>query len=236
MVGLLRLCCLALALALAAMPSLPAKAQGVDGVGRLETPNGAAFCSGALVAADVVLTAAHCVAKWADQLSAVPDAISFRPGRLRASPSVAVERIVLHPLYHRSLNTAQKLRFDLALVKLVEEVPADISAALLQGKEATEGERLFIVSWRGSDGGTPQQKSCDVRHGMPGLVTLECEVKMGESGSPVLRQGENGLEVVAVISSLSRLHDRPTAQASDVALRLPALMQELARALKSDGS
>jgi hypothetical protein len=40
----------------------------------------------------------------------------------------------------------------------------------------------------------------------------------------VLRKTENGLELVAIISSRANLLQQPIAQASDVALRLPPLM------------
>ena len=213
-----------------------AGAQGVEGVGRFETSTKGAFCTGTLVAQDIVLTAAHCVAKWTGETSPVTNEFSFRPGKLRASPAIGVKRVVLHPLYRRALNDLQKLRFDLALVQLDAPVPEAVSGVLGYGVEAQQGERLYIVSWRGADTSQPRQKACPVRHGYPGLVTLSCEVRGGESGSPVLRHGEEGLEVVAVVSSRLTLGDSPVAQASNVVIRLPALLLELDRALKDEAS
>ncbi|MEM9970155.1 MAG: trypsin-like peptidase domain-containing protein [Pseudomonadota bacterium] len=205
-------------------------------MGRLETGASGAFCTGVLVSPDLVLTAAHCVAKYEGALSLQEAEFSFRPGTLRASPAFSADHVVLHPLYRRSLNYLQQLRFDVALVKLAEPVPDTVTLPLPYGVEAELGENLFIASWRAVAGGTPEQKSCDVISGMPGLVTLDCAVWGGESGSPVLRKSETGLEVVAVVSSRTDLADEPAAQASNIVIRLPALMQELARQMKVGGS
>ena len=213
-----------------------AAAQSIDGVGRLETTAGGPFCSGALVAPDLVLTAAHCVAKWTGGSLDAEHGFAFRPGRLRGAPSIEAKSITLHPLYRRALNKLQELRFDLALVQLSQPIEAEISAPLPRGTEAEIGEDLFIVSWRGGDGGTPRQKRCGVRPGYPGLVTLGCAVFGGESGSPVLRQVDGGLELVAVVSSRSEAQSQPTAQASNIADRLPALLQEFERTRSAAGS
>jgi trypsin len=72
------------------------------------------FCGGALVAADLVLTAAHCVAdRSPTQIEVVVGADNLCRGRPIDGRRVAVERIALHPEYG-----APSRRFDLALLTL----------------------------------------------------------------------------------------------------------------------
>ncbi len=69
----------------------------------------------------------------------------------------------------------------------------------------------------------PRQRACEVVDGIEGLVTVACAVAGGESGAPLLRKIQAGLELVAVLSSSSSQGQQPVGLASDVALRLPPL-------------
>lgn len=208
-----RLVCLFLSVA------LPASATQIGAVGRLESTVGNGSCSAVLVAPDIVLSAAHCVN---------PDKITwaFRPGdgqinRVRHG----VTRAFHHPMYEVTQDRVLwKLRFDLAIARLEAPVPPARATPIPPGPEAQVGETLYVVSWRRDGSTKPRQRACKVIGGATGLVTLACRVQGGESGAPVLRKTDSGLELVAIISSRSTLLDQPIAQASDVALRLPPLM------------
>ncbi len=204
-----------------------AAADTVPAAGRLEDPQRGTTCSASLVTPDVVLTAAHCVAKYLNDTSGEPIPIVFRPGTGLVAATYPIDRIVVHPLYDRVNDPRNwSLRFDVAAVHLETPVPPDIAEPLETGPEAQIGEKLFIVSWRTHNSPQPRQRACEVMPGARGLVTLACKVSGGESGAPVLRKGENGLELVAVISSRGQFLQQPVAQASNVALRLPPLLAE----------
>ncbi len=202
-----------------------ASADTIPAAGRLEDAQRGTTCSASLVAADIVLTAAHCVAKYrnAENEGSIP--LVFRPGTGEYAEPYPIDRIVLHPLYDRVNDPRHwSLRFDLAAVHLARPVPPDVAEPLNAGPEARIGERLFIVSWRAQNARQPRQRACQVMPGARGLVTLACKVSGGESGAPVLRMGDNGLELVAVLSSRGQFLQQPVAQASNVALRLPPLL------------
>ena len=194
-------------------------AQDISGVGRIEFETGGS-CSAVLIEPDVVATAAHCAGK--DPASGVV----FRPSDLRGGRLFPVERFVRHPLYNSSARIEWQYRFDIAVAKLTEPVPATRAQPLPLGEDAETGERVFVVSWRGGDDRL-RQRACSVIDGIPGLVTLGCEVRGGESGAPVIRKTDDGLEIVAIISSRTRLLEQPVAQASNVRLRIPPLLNAL---------
>lgn len=196
-----------------------AAASQIGAVGRVENTASAGGCSAILVAPDLVLSAAHCI-------SHDSTTFAFRPGdgkinRVRH----ALIKVFQHPMYQVMKDRLLwRLRFDIAIARLEAPVPAARATPIPPGPEAQVGETLYIVSWRRDGTTKPRQRACKVIEGVTGLVTLACAVQGGESGAPVLRKTENGLELVAIISSRSQQLDQPIAQASDVALRLPPLL------------
>lgn len=200
--------------------AIPASAQDISGVGRIEYATGGS-CSAVLIEPDIIATAAHCAGRDPSK------GIVFRPSDTRGGRLFPVQRFVSHPLYDKNSTRIEwQYRFDIAIGKLAEPVPDDRAQPLPLGDDAQISERVFIVSWRGGDDRL-RQRACPVIEGIPGLVTLGCQVRGGESGSPVIRKTKNGLEVIAIISSSSRQLEQPVAHASDVRLRIPPLINEL---------
>lgn len=200
--------------------------ESVLAAGRIEFREPSGSCSGALVAPGVVATAAHCTPNI-DQATGLPD-IVFRAGN--GADIARVLRAKRHPLYDPNLERVEwKFRFDIGVVALAGVGLPGIEPFPL-GDDANAGETLFIVSWRMDDSARPRQRACPVLSvGTEGLVTLGCAVQGGESGAPVLRKTEDGLELVAIISSRSNILDQPVAQASNVRLRLPPLLDMIGK-------
>ena len=201
----------------------PAGADMFAAAGRIEQRDGPGACSASLIGPDVIVTAAHCVREgghedYVFRVGADPDAEPF-----------AIERIVVHPLFadfHK--QRIRRLRFDIALARLSVPVDPGLAKAFVMGEEARTGEGLFLASWRPGTGPRPRERRCLVLEGeVPGVVTLGCHVRGGESGAPVLRLTANGLELVAVINSTARQRNRWVAFAADVRLRVPPLLDRL---------
>ncbi|MDD9924165.1 MAG: trypsin-like serine protease [Boseongicola sp.] len=202
-------------------------AQDALPVGRLERENGRAFCTASLITKDIAVTAAHCVRRAIGKSGAEQVNTYFRPSGKLAAERIPAVRVTVHPLYDRQNDPELwALRFDLALIKLQNEVTSEQAAPRPLGPSAEKDENLFLVSWR-FDSDHPRQRRCAVLEGAKGLVTLGCRVRGGESGSPVFRQSEGRLEIVAVISSRSRMFEQPVAVASNLELRLRPMLDDL---------
>jgi secreted trypsin-like serine protease len=133
------------------LPGLPAQAvvQGTT----LRDPNGlrrsvvavessgGELCSGALVAQDLVLTAAHCLTDKASY-RAVAVGRSFKPQR------VNVVAIAIHPTFVTGTTPRTQPGIDLALLKLARPFGADFSPFDLRAASAIgEGDTVTIAGF-----------------------------------------------------------------------------------------
>ena len=193
----------------------------ISAAGRLEHRNGS--CSAALIAPNLVITAAHCIGEGETERHV------FRPNS-EAKHMFTVNRAVRHQLYDAGKHW--RFRFDFALVELVSPVPPEVAVPFSVGKEAELDEGLFVLSWRWKE--DARQRRCPVIKGATGVVTLGCRVQGGESGAPVVRKTDDGLELVAVISSRGFQLKQPIAQASNLRNRLQPLLDRLKET--ADGS
>lgn len=191
--------------------------------GRLEFRDTDGTCSAALIASDIVVTAAHCVS------GETVEGVVFRLGDGMQSPPIPAKTVVIHPLYQEfAEQRLRRLRFDIALVRLARPVPKEQAHPFPLADVAEDGEGLFVASWRRGDGPRPRQRRClTIPAEVPGVVALGCRVQGGESGAPVLRLTETGMELVAIVNSRSRQGTQPVAYAADVRLRIAPLLERL---------
>lgn len=182
----------------------PTAAVGVvlrDGVG---------ICTGSLIAPDLILTAAHCAEGIEHE--ADPGRLRFRTGAYPGLTPVELPaaRIVLHPLYPTNGEPAgieRRTGYDLALVRLASPVPPTAAFPLVPSREAVVGPRLLIASYRGGRGERAREHTCPVIDATDRMIRMGCDVRPGESGSPVLQRSAGGLVLVGVLSA--RAEDGP---------------------------
>ncbi len=210
---------------LAAFPGAAPAADVRSGAGRLERVGASGTCSATLVAPDMAVTAAHCVNPERLRTGNAPQ-VFFRPAAPAGAAPLAVVAAVRHPLYAPGRGSEQVWRFpfDLAVVRLVRGLPTRVNPALPDGPPPEVGERLTLVTWRGSDE-EPVVRVCPVIPGAPGMITLGCPVQGGESGGAVLRLSGGRAEIVAVLTSRRQIGALPVAQASPLELRLEPMLR-----------
>jgi secreted trypsin-like serine protease len=168
------------------------------------------FCTGAYVARDLVLTAAHCVVPGADYKLVAYDA--------QRQPSLRdVAQIARHPQFNLDNYNRARVTADVALIKL--PAPASVTPVPLSGERlAVQPGDRFIVSGLGvtargdgKSGGTLRQATLTAT-GRPGNLQIRLVdpatkneraglgACTGDSGAPVFQESGGRFSVIGVVS------------------------------------
>lgn len=187
------------------------EARDWEAVGRLELA-GRGFCTGALVAPDLVLTAAHCLFDKETGARIDPARIEFMAGwrNGRAAAYRSVRRAVTHPDYAPATDvTAERVRNDVALLELHHPIKNTRVTPFETDERPRKGQKIGVVSYARDRSEAPSlQNICEVLARQDGVLVMSCDVDFGSSGAPIFSFEGGVPRIVSVVSAMAEVEGR----------------------------
>lgn len=173
-----------------------------NAVGRLDT--GAGFCTGTLIATDLVLTAAHCL--FNEDGTQRPDGsfvfnAGLRNGEIVASR--ALQSSFIHPDYqYGDPDTQERIRTDIAVLRLAAPITSGTVRPMAHGGDIGPEGLVDVVSYGQEREDFPSlEQDCEAIGNGGGVMILTCDTVFGSSGSPVMIDTPGGHRIVSVVSA-----------------------------------